>query len=312
MARTYSIGAGLSPSQTSWKGPISHGYYRYDEEMYSGVCERKLCLTGNTAAFFLILLSLSHSLARSCSLDWLHPLFFCCPGRNRAGGEVEGLPQHVAAAGGQGERSHAAHFSYPRMFGHQPGLVWTARWLRPPNTPPLDQNGGGRGLSRRSRQPNLSEPFHPSQRIFFSVFAWCVYYMTACGRCDMYGVAFVDTAIPSPLLLVMVVMVPMVGPMVVMGETRKTEYRHYGLELVEGKVRDNLACGVVEPAISKIKSFRFATEAAITILRIGKSCVPLPFFSARNNTPHLLLPRRLPRVLRFKNCCMLCCFGALE
>ncbi|CAM9773121.1 unnamed protein product [Ectocarpus fasciculatus] len=48
----------------------------------------------------------------------------------------------------------------------------------------------------------------------------------------------------------------------------KTEYRHYGLELVEGKVRDNLACGVVEPAISKIKSFRFATEAAITILRI--------------------------------------------
>eukprot|EP00903_Cladosiphon_okamuranus_P018371 g16900.t1 len=48
----------------------------------------------------------------------------------------------------------------------------------------------------------------------------------------------------------------------------KTEYRHYGLELVEGKVRDNLACGVVEPAISKIKSLRFATEAAITILRI--------------------------------------------
>ena len=35
-------------------------------------------------------------------------------------------------------------------------------------------------------------------------------------------------------------------------------------------MRDNLACGVVEPAISKIKSLRFATEAAITILRIGK------------------------------------------
>ncbi|CAM9823681.1 unnamed protein product [Ascophyllum nodosum] len=48
----------------------------------------------------------------------------------------------------------------------------------------------------------------------------------------------------------------------------KTEYRHYGLELVDGKVRDNLACGVVEPAISKIKSLRFATEAAVTILRI--------------------------------------------
>ncbi len=32
--------------------------------------------------------------------------------------------------------------------------------------------------------------------------------------------------------------------------------------------RDNLTAGVVEPAISKIKSLRFATEAAITILRI--------------------------------------------
>jgi len=41
-----------------------------------------------------------------------------------------------------------------------------------------------------------------------------------------------------------------------------------GLDLVEGVVRDNLQAGVVEPAISKIKSLRFATEAAITILRI--------------------------------------------
>ncbi len=32
--------------------------------------------------------------------------------------------------------------------------------------------------------------------------------------------------------------------------------------------RDNVTAGVVEPAISKIKSLRFATEAAITILRI--------------------------------------------
>lgn len=41
-----------------------------------------------------------------------------------------------------------------------------------------------------------------------------------------------------------------------------------GLDLIEGAIRDNLAAGVVEPAISKIKSLRFATEAAITILRI--------------------------------------------
>lgn len=44
--------------------------------------------------------------------------------------------------------------------------------------------------------------------------------------------------------------------------------KHTGLNLVDGVIRDNLVAGVVEPAISKIKSLRFATEAAITILRI--------------------------------------------
>ena len=44
--------------------------------------------------------------------------------------------------------------------------------------------------------------------------------------------------------------------------------KNMGLDLVEGTIRDNLAAGVVEPDISKIKSLRFATEAAITILRI--------------------------------------------
>ncbi|XP_068621603.1 T-complex protein 1 subunit alpha isoform X2 [Battus philenor] len=41
-----------------------------------------------------------------------------------------------------------------------------------------------------------------------------------------------------------------------------------GLDLTEGTLRDNLAAGVLEPAISKIKALKFATEAAITILRI--------------------------------------------
>ena len=41
-----------------------------------------------------------------------------------------------------------------------------------------------------------------------------------------------------------------------------------GLNLMSGSIRDNLAAGVLEPAISKIKCLRFATEAAITILRI--------------------------------------------
>jgi len=33
-------------------------------------------------------------------------------------------------------------------------------------------------------------------------------------------------------------------------------------------VINNLKAGVVEPAMSKVKSLRFATEAAVTILRI--------------------------------------------
>jgi T-complex protein 1 subunit alpha len=45
-------------------------------------------------------------------------------------------------------------------------------------------------------------------------------------------------------------------------------YKYYGLDLIEGEIRNNLLAGVVEPAVSKIKALRFATEAAITILRI--------------------------------------------
>ncbi|GAB9473042.1 T-complex protein 1, alpha subunit [Globisporangium polare] len=51
-------------------------------------------------------------------------------------------------------------------------------------------------------------------------------------------------------------------------DATKRELRFSGLDLLEGTVRNNLAAGVIEPAISKVKSLRFATEAAITILRI--------------------------------------------
>ena len=37
---------------------------------------------------------------------------------------------------------------------------------------------------------------------------------------------------------------------------------------MNGKPRNNLSHGVVEPAMSKVKSLKFATEADITILRI--------------------------------------------
>jgi len=54
-------------------------------------------------------------------------------------------------------------------------------------------------------------------------------------------------------------------------DSTKTELKWVGLDLTEGCVRDNLEAGVLEPAMSKVKSIKFATEAAISILRIDES-----------------------------------------
>jgi len=51
-------------------------------------------------------------------------------------------------------------------------------------------------------------------------------------------------------------------------DKEKRELAHSGLDLVLGKVRNNVKAGVLEPSMSKVKSLKFATEAAITILRI--------------------------------------------
>jgi T-complex protein 1 subunit alpha len=56
----------------------------------------------------------------------------------------------------------------------------------------------------------------------------------------------------------------------------KKELKFSGLDLLNGKVRNNYIAGVIEPAISKIKALKFATEAAITILRIDDSIVIEP------------------------------------
>lgn len=48
----------------------------------------------------------------------------------------------------------------------------------------------------------------------------------------------------------------------------KANFKWTGLDLDTGRVRNNLKAGVLEPAMSKVKMIRFATEAAITILRI--------------------------------------------
>jgi T-complex protein 1 subunit alpha len=46
------------------------------------------------------------------------------------------------------------------------------------------------------------------------------------------------------------------------------ELKRYGLDCISGKIQNNLAAGIIEPALSKVKMIQFATEAAITVLRI--------------------------------------------
>ncbi|XP_057827437.2 T-complex protein 1 subunit alpha isoform X2 [Cryptomeria japonica] len=48
----------------------------------------------------------------------------------------------------------------------------------------------------------------------------------------------------------------------------KQNLSNMGLDLIKGQVRNNLEAGVLEPAMSKVKIIQFATEAAITIMRI--------------------------------------------
>ena len=44
--------------------------------------------------------------------------------------------------------------------------------------------------------------------------------------------------------------------------------KHHGLDLTNGLIRNSIENGVVEPLVSKLKSIKFATETAITVLRI--------------------------------------------
>lgn len=47
----------------------------------------------------------------------------------------------------------------------------------------------------------------------------------------------------------------------------KRDLRFYGLDLLEGTVKDNVKAGVLEPSMSKIRSFKSALEAATSLLR---------------------------------------------
>jgi len=65
----------------------------------------------------------------------------------------------------------------------------------------------------------------------------------------------------------------------------KKKLAYSGLDLKAGKVRDNVAAGVIEPMMSKVKAIQFATEAAITILRIDDRITLNPEPEA-NKDPH--------------------------
>ena len=66
--------------------------------------------------------------------------------------------------------------------------------------------------------------------------------------------------------------------------------RFTGLDLSKGEVADNFARGVLEPTVNKVKCLKFATEAAITILRIDDMIKinPPPEPDAGNSTPRIM------------------------
>lgn len=51
-------------------------------------------------------------------------------------------------------------------------------------------------------------------------------------------------------------------------ETKKKNYKNYGLDLLRGKVTDEVKAGVLEPTMSKVKSLKSGVEACIAIMRI--------------------------------------------
>jgi T-complex protein 1 subunit alpha len=59
------------------------------------------------------------------------------------------------------------------------------------------------------------------------------------------------------------------------GDPKKALLR-YGLDLMNGEVRDNVSAGVLEPTMSKVRSLKSAYEAAVSLLRIDDAiqCVP--------------------------------------
>lgn len=66
-------------------------------------------------------------------------------------------------------------------------------------------------------------------------------------------------------------------------DVRSRDLKWTGLDLISGQVRDSIFSGVIEPTMSKIRSLKSATEAAISVLRIDDMMTIAPEQKGRND-----------------------------
>lgn len=59
-------------------------------------------------------------------------------------------------------------------------------------------------------------------------------------------------------------------------DLKRKKYKNYGLDLINGKIVNEMLHGVLEPTVSKIKSLKSALEACISILRIDTMITVAP------------------------------------
>ncbi|CAN3375726.1 hypothetical protein DIURU_003843 [Diutina rugosa] len=59
-------------------------------------------------------------------------------------------------------------------------------------------------------------------------------------------------------------------------DAKRKKYRNYGLDLIEGKIVNEVTHGVLEPTVSKVKSLKAALEACVAILRIDTMITVTP------------------------------------
>lgn len=67
----------------------------------------------------------------------------------------------------------------------------------------------------------------------------------------------------------------------------KKNLRFYGLDLLNGQVRDNVRAGVLEPTVSKIRSLKSSLEAATSLLRIDDAITIQPEQPAEDPHAHM-------------------------